>query len=96
MATKNDNYEIVDQLLRKGAKVDIKNCDQMTPIHIAAQKNRLMILKMLVKKNKALLNEPDFFGNTPMHYAAEAGNLLIVQELVKNHGLHEELNQFDL
>ncbi|XDV45025.1 hypothetical protein PO909_013203 [Leuciscus waleckii] len=66
--------QICDLLLRKGANVNEKNKDFLTPLHLAAEKSHNDIIEVLVK-HQAKVNAVDNLGQTALHHAAHCGHL---------------------
>uniref|UniRef100_A0A674E9X1 Poly [ADP-ribose] polymerase n=1 Tax=Salmo trutta TaxID=8032 RepID=A0A674E9X1_SALTR len=66
--------QITELLLRKGANVNEKNKDFMTPLHVAAERAHNDIMEVL-QKHGAKMNALDTLGQTALHRAAMAGHL---------------------
>ncbi|XP_042623132.1 poly [ADP-ribose] polymerase tankyrase-2 isoform X4 [Cyprinus carpio] len=66
--------QICELLLRKGANVNEKNKDFLTPLHLAAEKSHNDIIEVLVK-HEAKVNVVDNLGQTALHRAAHCGHL---------------------
>uniref|UniRef100_A0AAR2JPI2 Poly [ADP-ribose] polymerase n=1 Tax=Pygocentrus nattereri TaxID=42514 RepID=A0AAR2JPI2_PYGNA len=66
--------QVTELLLRKGANVNEKNKDFMTPLHVAAERAHNDILEVL-QKHGAKMNAVDTLGQTALHRAALAGHL---------------------
>ena len=83
-AVENGHTEIVEALVKAGAKVDVKY-DGVTALHIAAMNGRTKIVEALIKAG-ANVNEKtkDSEGWTALHWAAEDGNTEIVNLLLAN------------
>lgn len=61
-------HELITELLDLGADPNIADRDGETPVHLAAEKGRCMVLHFLLKRG----GDPDVVNNrgwTPMHYA---------------------------
>uniref|UniRef100_H3D6S3 Poly [ADP-ribose] polymerase n=1 Tax=Tetraodon nigroviridis TaxID=99883 RepID=H3D6S3_TETNG len=65
--------QVTELLLRKGASVNEKNKDFMTPLHVAAEAHN-DIMEVL-QKHGAKVNALDTLGQTALHRAAMAGHL---------------------
>jgi ankyrin repeat protein len=76
------NAEIVEILLKAGAKVDADNCVGWPPLHCAVEHGRTEIMEILLKDG-AKVDTIDNGGRTPLHYAARNGNAEIVEILLK-------------
>ncbi|XP_051533471.1 poly [ADP-ribose] polymerase tankyrase-1-like isoform X4 [Myxocyprinus asiaticus] len=66
--------QVTEMLLRKGANVNEKNKDFMTPLHVAAERAHNDIMEVL-QKHGAKMNAVDTLGQTALHRAALAGHL---------------------
>uniref|UniRef100_A0A8C0UUE7 Poly [ADP-ribose] polymerase n=1 Tax=Cyanistes caeruleus TaxID=156563 RepID=A0A8C0UUE7_CYACU len=66
--------QVTELLLRKGANVNEKNKDFMTPLHVAAEKAHNDVMEVL-HKHGAKMNALDTLGQTALHRAALAGHL---------------------
>ena len=70
----NDLAETANLLLDAGAKVDSVNQDGLTPLSIAAWRNKPRLVSLLLKSG-ANPNQADKDGVTPLMYAVHSGNL---------------------
>ncbi|XP_072522853.1 poly [ADP-ribose] polymerase tankyrase-2-like isoform X2 [Salminus brasiliensis] len=66
--------QICEMLLRKGANVNDKTEDLLTPLHLAAEKSHNDVIELLIKHG-AKVNTVDSQGQTPLHHAAQRGHL---------------------
>nr|3UTM_A Chain A, Tankyrase-1 [Mus musculus]3UTM_B Chain B, Tankyrase-1 [Mus musculus]5HKP_A Chain A, Tankyrase-1 [Mus musculus]5HKP_B Chain B, Tankyrase-1 [Mus musculus] len=66
--------QVAELLLRKGANVNEKNKDFMTPLHVAAERAHNDVMEVL-HKHGAKMNALDSLGQTALHRAALAGHL---------------------
>ncbi|XP_076154616.1 poly [ADP-ribose] polymerase tankyrase-2-like isoform X2 [Alosa pseudoharengus] len=66
--------QICELLLRKGAGVNDKTKDLLTPLHLAAEKSHNDVIEVLVKHG-AKVNTVDPLGQTALHRAAHCGHL---------------------
>ena len=76
------HLEIVE-LLTKFSRVDIKDDNGNTPMHVAALKNQVEISAYL-KTNYQTTNITNDSGFTPLHYAAESGHTEVVKILYES------------
>ncbi|KAG8239467.1 hypothetical protein J437_LFUL018999 [Ladona fulva] len=67
---------------RKGAKVNVKNKFDTTPLHLAAQNGYLDTVEYLINVREADLTDKDIDGNNPLLLAAQNGHLDIVKFLI--------------
>lgn len=65
-ATKEGNYIVVSELVKSGYKLEAKNQDGQTAVHLASYFGKDEILKKLID-NEAIVNCRDTSGNTPLH-----------------------------
>ncbi|MGA9629764.1 MAG: ankyrin repeat domain-containing protein, partial [Candidatus Rickettsiella isopodorum] len=67
-----------------GARIDSKNLDGSTPLHLAAQYGYLNIVKYLLKKRSHLEIKDKIIGNTPLHLAILYDHFDIVKYLFES------------
>ena len=65
---------VVEMLYRKGANLNDKNKDLLTPLHLAADKSHYDVVEVLLK-NGAKVNALDNAGQTALHRCARADNV---------------------
>lgn len=83
-ASKNNNYEVVDLLLKMNVNVNEKNIYGDTPLHFAVQfKNDEVVEKLII--SGANIDSPNKRMITPLHIASSINNLNVVNMLL-NHG----------
>ena len=68
-------------LLEKGAKVNVKNSDQQTPLHLAAWEDNLPEAMELIKGGADLVPF-DGAQRTPLHLAAYQNNKEVTKLLI--------------
>uniref|UniRef100_A0A665VYG3 Poly [ADP-ribose] polymerase n=1 Tax=Echeneis naucrates TaxID=173247 RepID=A0A665VYG3_ECHNA len=66
--------QVCELLLRKGANVNDKTKELLTPLHLAAEKGHNDVIEVLVK-HEAKVNAVDHLGQTALHRAARRGHL---------------------
>ncbi|CAI5774729.1 [ADP-ribose] polymerase tankyrase-2 isoform X3 [Podarcis lilfordi] len=66
--------QICELLLRKGANINEKTKDFLTPLHVAAEKGHNDVVEVVVK-HEAKVNALDNLGQTSLHRAAHCGHL---------------------
>ncbi|XP_036385783.1 poly [ADP-ribose] polymerase tankyrase-2 isoform X4 [Megalops cyprinoides] len=66
--------QVCELLLRKGANVNEKTKDFLTPLHLASEKSHNDVIEVLVK-HEAKVNALDNLGQTALHRAAHCGHL---------------------
>lgn len=65
--------EVLDHLMRHGARLDAQDKTGMTPLHVAAMYDRLGAARWLLEHG-ARTDVADIYGDTPLHTAAVFGN----------------------
>ena len=65
---------LVEMLYRKGANLNDKNKDLLTPLHVAADKSHYDVMEILLKHG-AKVNALDSTGQTALHRCAGSDNL---------------------
>lgn len=73
---------IVHMLLARGADVNIQNNRGQTPLHIAAQRGDMSIVRLLLTSKFINVDAQDCWGATPLHLASENGHIEVVKLLV--------------
>lgn len=81
-ATKN-NYDLAHKLLFTGVDINIVDKGGNTPLHRAAWKGHLRIVKLLVE-HKAAISKGTNMGNSPLHRAAYNGRINVIRYLLDN------------
>ncbi|XP_048249327.1 poly [ADP-ribose] polymerase tankyrase-1-like isoform X1 [Haliotis rufescens] len=66
--------QVVEQLIRKGANLNDKNKDYLTPLHIAGDKAHYDVMDVLLKHG-AKVNALDGHGQTALHRVGQQGNM---------------------
>lgn len=77
-------------------KINEKDAEKRTALHLAAEKNQHLMMSDLISLG-ANVNEQDRFGKTPLHLCAENGYLRVLEVLknCKNNGVCVEVNLTD-
>lgn len=87
LAAENGHLRCCQILLEvRGIEKDSQNRDGRTALHIAAQKDRVAVVKALIRKGVDL-NLKDNNRRTALHLAAEAGRPKVVQVLCDARGI---------
>ena len=81
-------------LITKGAEINSKDNQGLTPLHIAVRRGHLELVKFLLSAN-ADINLKDNRGWTPLHAIFETGNLEIVKLLLAKKADPNAKNTFD-
>lgn len=83
LAILNNDLNMVELLLKKGASLIIQNFEGMTPLHLAVKSENIDIVKLLLRYQSPI-NFIDEKGNTPLHYSI-LKNTAITKLLLENH-----------
>lgn len=80
-----DEISRVEELLSRGCEVNTGDGEGLTPLHYAAELNRVGVINTLaaLAKGRLLVNVQDKYGWSPLHSAAHQGNTDAVQALLK-------------
>ena len=82
-ASRWNHPQVVACLIKNSAKVETKNLQDETALHLACLYDNFDALKILVEKGKANVNAKDNQGWTALHFAAQNGNIEMVKYLVE-------------
>ncbi|XP_055950087.1 serine/threonine-protein phosphatase 6 regulatory ankyrin repeat subunit B-like [Argiope bruennichi] len=90
LAAITDNYEVVEELIKAGANVQVWNLAQNTPLHIAVLHCNRKVIEVLLQSG-ADVNSENVLRNTPLHLAVKSSlymkkkrhDKLIVQKLIQ-------------
>ena len=85
IASANGYLDLVQQLIKNGAKVDARSHDKVDAAYAAAQEGHLSILKLLLKDSPYVADRAGPKGRTPLGTAAYNGHLDVVEYLVTEH-----------
>eukprot|EP01117_Protostelium_nocturnum_P016737 TRINITY_DN6690_c0_g1_i3.p1 TRINITY_DN6690_c0_g1~~TRINITY_DN6690_c0_g1_i3.p1 ORF type:complete len:310 (-),score=69.97 TRINITY_DN6690_c0_g1_i3:69-998(-) len=80
-AAAGSSLEVTKFLLKKGAKVNVKNKEGLTPLHVACTSGGSGIIDILLY-NKADKNACNDMGVTPLHLACTSGSYYSVDSLL--------------
>lgn len=83
------NYEIIDLLVKRGARLDITDNDNRSILYIPIDRNLIKLLKFLLEKSKDSIGIPivdirDKNDNIPLHYAIHHKNIEAIKILLDN------------
>ena len=95
-ATPEESYEIISNLVKRGAEVNSNYGPSLkTPLHRSVELNRTDLLKLFVENGRGDVNLKDKTGWTPLHNAASSGRIQIVRYLL-SHGGKRGINYQDV
>uniref|UniRef100_A0A4W6CAM5 Ankyrin 3 n=1 Tax=Lates calcarifer TaxID=8187 RepID=A0A4W6CAM5_LATCA len=77
------NVDIVTLLLARDAPINMGNKSGLTPLHLAAQEDKVNVAEVLVNQG-AIVDPETKLGYTPLHVACHYGNVKMVNFLLKN------------
>ncbi|KAK9814929.1 hypothetical protein WJX73_002227 [Symbiochloris irregularis] len=86
------DLEDCQQALDQGAKVDSRDSQGRTALHMASGNGHLEITQVLLKGGAEATAANDD-GNTPLHYACLNGHLEVAQELLQHGASPSQLNR---
>lgn len=89
VAAKGGSVNLVDELIKRGARANLANKKGQTSMHIAAMDNKTFVISTLLKKS-AKINAADNAGNTPLMLATE-GNHFEAVKLLMEKGANRKL-----
>ncbi|XP_056018698.1 transient receptor potential cation channel subfamily A member 1-like [Ostrea edulis] len=81
-AAKLGNIAILQALIQHGCKLDIRDMDGRTPIHIAAEHDNEAAVEVLYHSSNSELNDGDSDGQTPLSLAVREGQYNTVKLLL--------------
>lgn len=93
-AVENSDCEVVEQLLERGADVDVQDSGGTTPLHNAAISNASEVAELLLNRG-ADVNVQDVVGNTPLHNAASNNASSEAAEVLLDHGVDVNVQNND-
>ena len=76
--------EIVKALVGKDCDVNIKNENELTPLHYSCGGGHLLVVKYLTSHPQCNIHVKDKWDRTPLHAAAECGQLQIAKFLIED------------
>ncbi|PRP85285.1 WD-40 repeat-containing protein [Planoprotostelium fungivorum] len=79
----DDPVAVTEAFQRTGLPIDCYDEYGRTPLHVAASKGCLEVVRLLLSRGADTTAE-DHAGNTPLHIATISGRSLVVQELLQN------------
>lgn len=82
-AIKNNDINIINNLLVAGVKIDVINDLNQTPIHLAYHQQNFKAINLLFSYSNNCLNFTDKNGLGHFHIACASGNIKIVERFLK-------------
>ncbi|XP_014677006.1 PREDICTED: transient receptor potential cation channel subfamily A member 1-like [Priapulus caudatus] len=88
-ASRAGHLKSLENLIRLGAQVNLKDKDDQSPLHFAARYGRRNTCRRLLDSSSGqfIMNETDGSGRTALHIAAEGGHVKVVQLLMQRGAL---------
>lgn len=88
-ASREGHIRSLENLIRLGACINLKNNNNESPLHFAARYGRFNTVKQLLDSEKGtfIINESDGGGLTPLHIASQQGHSKVVQLLLNRGAL---------
>merc|ERR1719334_665018 len=98
VAVKDNNFDMMQFLLKHNANVHQKDSKGRTPLFVAAQYNRVDFIQFLLKQNAAV-SVTDESGSTAFHVAANAGHIGALKMIYEHviticNGEKQKINEF--
>ena len=84
LVSEHGNEEMLKILLEKGANCSVKDKFGMEPIHHAAKKEHLTVVKLLVQRNRNLNKSINKARQKALHMSVRFKDIEIVKELLKS------------
>ncbi|KAJ1525322.1 hypothetical protein ONE63_010144 [Megalurothrips usitatus] len=88
-ASREGHIRSLENLIRLGAVINLKNHNNESPLHFAARYGRFNTVRHLLDSEKGsfIINESDGEGLTPLHIASQQGHTRVVQLLLNRGAL---------
>ena len=86
--------ESVSMLIKNGARLDIKDLQGFTPLHLAAYRGQTECIELLLGTDRSLVNTKSDCGWTALFVASSRGHNKAVSMLIKN-GADLEVKDID-
>jgi hypothetical protein len=84
IACECDNVDGIKEIMRKKPSTNLKDKDNYTPLHRAAEENKIHVIAYLLENGIGDPTERSIDDNyVPLHVAAEKGNFVCVKMLLK-------------
>ena len=87
VATRGNNYEICEMLLKFGADVNMFNFEDRSPLHVAEINRNLSICKLFVKKRNRKENRISY--NKVLHISARKDDLVTCKKHINSVNVNE-------
>ncbi|WP_265017175.1 ankyrin repeat domain-containing protein [Wolbachia endosymbiont (group B) of Endotricha flammealis] len=76
------NPKVLERLIERGAKVDVKDEHGNTPLHLACKKGHIELVRILIK-NQANIASENREGQMPLYFAAQNPDLSCAKFLIE-------------
>ncbi|CAF2992878.1 unnamed protein product, partial [Rotaria sp. Silwood2] len=83
LACQYGSIDTIKILCSHGANFKLRDENGLNCLHAACQSSHLRVVKWLVEKQNANVDDVDYMNNTPLHYAAATGNEAILTYLLE-------------
>src|SRR5579862_7547342 len=92
-AVKAKDMELLEDLINRGADIEIKNPIGGSPLSHAAEEGLLSFVKLLLEKG-ATIDSKNNFGATPLRGAVVGGHVDVIKHLLEKGGDIESKDGF--
>jgi ankyrin repeat protein len=89
-----EDQNLILKCLSEGEKINVRDTDERTPLHIAARGGHVECVKLCLRM-KAKINKTDKRGRTALHYAAQDDHVEVVEHLLSYLGIYVNVPDSD-
>ena len=82
IAAEKGRLDVIKLLLKRRARIEVRDTKARSPLHLAALHGRLEIVKFLISTD-ANIDAMGNFSETPLHLASRYGHVEVVRALIK-------------
>lgn len=82
MTSNVEALKYIEETLRESSLSKIANCDNTTPLHVAARFGSIDVLQYIMEPHKLTVGNK--WDETPLHYCAESGDLAKLRMLLEH------------
>ena len=87
LAVENQSFQIVEELVKKEADVDLKDYAGNTALHLSCKIASVGISKILIVQAESNVNMKNADGQTPLHLAIPSASTVLINLLLQNKAL---------